>query len=335
MRNVFILICCALLLSAAKPPPPPLTLQQVIPLAGVHGRIDHLAIDLQRSRLFVAELGNDTVDVVDLASGRVRHRIGGLSAPQGLGYAPGADVLIVANAGDGAVRLFHGQDYTPAGSLMLGADADDVRIDPRTGHALVGYGAGGLAVIDPHRATKLATIALPAHPEGFELLADGRVLVNLPDAREIGVVDLAAGRQTGAWRNLAGAANFPMALSPEGQQVAVGFRAPPSLVLYDSGGGQTLREPACADADDVFFDARRARIYLLCGAGRIGVLQRQAMKLPPLPPIFTTPGARTGLFVPELDLLFVARPASGQAGAAILVYRPASPSSIAAAAGAK
>lgn len=44
----------------------PLILDYEIPLPETRGRIDHLAIDLKRQRLLVAELGNDTVDVVDL-----------------------------------------------------------------------------------------------------------------------------------------------------------------------------------------------------------------------------------------------------------------------------
>ncbi|MBS0641481.1 MAG: hypothetical protein JSS43_16560, partial [Proteobacteria bacterium] len=76
-------------------------LEQSIALPGVSGRIDHFSVDLKRRRLFVAELGNNTVDVIDLASASVVYRIAGLKEPQGLGFAPAADVLAVANAGDG------------------------------------------------------------------------------------------------------------------------------------------------------------------------------------------------------------------------------------------
>ena len=46
----------------------PLQLEAKIPLGDVRGRIDHMAVDLKRQRLFVAELGNDSVGVVDLAN---------------------------------------------------------------------------------------------------------------------------------------------------------------------------------------------------------------------------------------------------------------------------
>src|SRR5258708_37815254 len=77
-----------------------LTLESKIPLGDVVGRIDHLAVDLARRRLFVAELGDNSVGVVDLAGGKVLHRISGLKEPQGVGYVPTADTLYAANAGD-------------------------------------------------------------------------------------------------------------------------------------------------------------------------------------------------------------------------------------------
>ena len=148
--------------------PPPLVLERTIALKGVTGRIDHLAADLARKRLFVAELGNGTVDVIDLASGTVIHRIEGLKEPQGLGYAPAADILAVASAGDGSVRLFHGAELSPAGTVDLANDADSIRLDTRTGNLVVGYGSGGLAVIDPIKASVVSRIPLQAHPEGFQ-----------------------------------------------------------------------------------------------------------------------------------------------------------------------
>src|SRR5262247_495907 len=71
----------------------PLVLEATIPLRDVSGRIDHMAVDLARRRLAVAELGNDTVDVIDLGSGRVMHRIADLKEPQGIAFATAADAF--------------------------------------------------------------------------------------------------------------------------------------------------------------------------------------------------------------------------------------------------
>jgi hypothetical protein len=305
-----------------------LVLDHTIALKDVSGRIDHLAVDPARKRLFVAELGNGTLDVIDLAAAKVVGRIQGLKEPQGVTYAPGADILAIANGGDGVVRLFRGADLSPAGTVALGDDADNVRLDPRTGMLVVGYGTGGLAVIDPAKAMLVSRIRLPAHPEGFQLDPDThRAFVNVPDARQIAVVDMDAGRQAATWHLPDLRSNFPMAFDGARAVVAVVSRNPPRLVVFDVNSGSPIANLAsCGDADDVFFDGKRRRIYASCGDGSIDAWQEEAGRYRQLSSVRTASGARTSLFVPELDRLFVAARAGFfglGSGAAILVFRPA------------
>ena len=304
---------------------PRLVLEKAIPLDDVSGRIDHVAVDLKRDHLAVAELGNDTVDLIDLSTARVVHRIGGLHKPQGIAFVPSADLLAVANAGDGAVEFFRASDFSPLGGIDLGGDADNVRVDNGTGHLVVGYGDGGLAIIDPTTRSKLADIALQAHPEGFQLGLDGsRAFVNVPDARQIAAVDLISGKQTATWRVPDLESNFPMALDSQGRTLAIAFRGPARLALLDAASGAVIASvETCGDADDVFFDDRRRKIYVVCGAGAVDVFDRNNGGLRRIAQVETAPGARTGLFVPELDRLFVAsRAASPGTGAKVLVFRP-------------
>jgi YVTN family beta-propeller protein len=304
-----------------------LDIERTIPLKGVSGRIDHMAADLSRKRLFVAELGNDSVDVIDLATGAVVRRIEGLKEPQGIGYAPGADVLAVASAGDGTVRLFRGAELQPAGIVNLGDDADNVRLDTRTGNFVVGYGSGGLAVIDPLKASIASRIALRAHPEGFQLDPDKRrAFVNVPDAHQIAVVDMEAGRQAATWQTPDFRSNFPMALDAARGIAAIVFRSPSRLVIFDTSAGKpTGTFSTCGDADDVFFDAKRRRVYVSCGDGTVDAWQQDGSAFRHLSLLKTASGARTSLFVPDLDRLFVAARA-GYFGlgsdAALLVLRP-------------
>jgi len=313
--------------SRAAEPVRPLVLERTIPLPDVSGRIDHMALDLRRGRLFVAELGNGSVDVVDLVSGKTVQRITGLKEPQGAGYDPGADLLAVASSGDGSVRLFRGEDLQPAGTIALGEDADNVRLDPRGGHLVVGYGSGGLATLDPARQSVVGTVKLPAHPEGFQLDPDaGRAYVNVPDAGQVAVMDLQAGKQVASWRVPGGLrANFPMALDAATGVPATVFRSPARLVLMNiRTGAVTTSLPTCGDADDVFFDPKRRRLYISCGEGAVDVVQQDTAGDRLLARIRTQAGARTSLFVPEWDRLFVAARA-GLLGtdAALLVFRPA------------
>ena len=302
-----------------------LALEGKIPLPGVAGRIDHMAVDLGRKRLLVAALGNGTLDVVDLAGGYRVKQVAGLREPQGVAYAQKPDLVVVASAGDGSVRFFRSEDLAPAGSLTPGSDADNVRIDPRTGNAIVGYGSGGLAIIDPEKRSKVGDVKLAAHPELFQIdPPSGRVFINVPDAGQIAVVDLAAAMQI-AGSTLPGlSANFPLAIDGSGTAIAAVVRHPARLVLLDSKtGAATQQMDTCGDADDVFFDTKRRRIYVSCGAGAVDVFQGETAGYRPLARIETSSGARTSLFVPELDRLYVAARA-GLLGsdAAILVFRP-------------
>jgi len=151
--------------SAAEPTEvAPLLLEAKIPLGEVTGRIDHMTIDLPRHRLFVAELGNNTVGVVDLESRKVVQRLTKLAEPQGVGYLPANDTLYVANGGDGSVKIFRGPDYALAGRIDLGKDADNIRVDAATTLLYVGYGDGGIGVIDPQSNSKIKAFPLKVHP---------------------------------------------------------------------------------------------------------------------------------------------------------------------------
>jgi len=284
-----------------------------------------LSIDIKRQRLFVAELGNNTLGVVDLAAGKVMRRIEGLSEPQGVAYVPFADSVYVANGGDGSVWVLRGEDLASVGRIELGDDADNVRADVQRNRVLVGYGKGALAVIDPESRTQTADLRLKAHPESFQIDETGsQVFVNVPDAREIEVVDLAADGYL-SWPTLAAGSNFPMAIDGGAHRVLVAFRSPPTLMAFSSRDGSIIAKPEiCGDADDVFVDPRRHRLYVSCGEGMVDVLEQDGAGYRRFAQVPTVSGARTSLFVPR------ARPAvCGSAGgvnepAAIWVFRPAS-----------
>jgi DNA-binding beta-propeller fold protein YncE len=302
----------------------PLVLEVKIPLGQVRGRIDHLAVDVAHQRLFVAELGNDTVGVVDLAHHVVLRTLTGLHEPQGVGYEPSTDTLYVANAGDGTVQLFQGADLAPVGRIDLGEDADNVRIDPNTHRVIVGYGKGALAIIDPVSRKKIGDIKLKGHPESFQIAADGsQSIVNVPDAHEIAVLNFAQGKQTASWPVEGLSANFPMTLDKAGERFHVVFRHPATLAAFDARSGKKLYSiDTCGDSDDVFFDSMRSRAYVSCGEGFVEVIADQGNRYAKEANLTTSGGARTALFVPELDRYVLAVRASGQAPAAIWIFKP-------------
>lgn len=304
--------------------PAPLVFEAKIQLGSVRGRIDHFAVDLTRQRLYVAELGNDSVGAIDLKSGKVLSTLAGLREPQGVGYAASTDTLYVANAGDGSVHLFKGDDLSPSGRIDLGDDADNIRVDSRRNRVLIGYGDGALAVIDPAQKRKVSDVPLKAHPEAFQLAEGGsKIFVNVPDAHQIAEVDLAAGRQVLAISLDGARSNFPMAVDDDRHRVLVVFRSPPQLTAYSSQDAKPISSvETCGDADDVFVDAKRHRVYVSCGEGVVDVFADHDSRYERLARVPTSSGARTSLFVPELDRLYVAARSSFSAPAAIWVLRP-------------
>jgi len=301
----------------------PLILEAKIGLGTVEGRIDHMALDAKRERLFVAELGNDTVAVVSLPDRKVIHVIDNLKEPQGVGYLASNDTLYVANGGNGIVRMYAGADYSLREQLDLKDDADNIRVDTNSNQVFVGYGSGAIAVIEPATGQQVGNVALKGHPESFQLSRDGqRIFVNVPNIRAVAVIDRAAGKQVAQW-NLRYQGNFPMALDEPNQRVLVAFRSPPRLSAYAmKDGTQLATVDICGDADDVFVDVKRSRVYVSCGEGLIDVLESRDTAFARLARIPTEPGARTALFSPEQDRLFVAVRASPAEPAGIWIFRP-------------
>ena len=299
----------------------PLLLERKIPLGEVRGRIDHLAIDVKRNRLFVAQVEDETVAIVDLIGGKVIHSITGLKKPQGLAYIATTDVLYVASGGDGSVRLFNGDGYSEVGRINLGEDADNIR--EGADRIIVGYGNGGLALIATKTGEKVGDIPLKAHPEGFQLDHDtNRAFINDPANRAIVVVELATGKEVASWP-VENDSNFPMALDRASKHVLIASRNPARLAVFSTQDGSSVKATdLCGDADDMFVDAKRRRVYVSCGEGFLDIFDMRDGAYSRLARIATVAGARTSLFVPELDRLFIAARASPKERPALWVFMP-------------
>src|SRR5262249_31182753 len=148
---------------------PPLKLVQTIPLGMVEGRIDHMSADVKGQRLFLAALGNNTLEVVDLVQGRQVRSLAGLREPQGVVYVPALDQIVVANGNDGTVRTFDAKSFTTVSSVKVGDDVDNVRYDSAGARVVVGFGAGALGFVDVRTHKVVGTVKVSAHPESFQI----------------------------------------------------------------------------------------------------------------------------------------------------------------------
>jgi DNA-binding beta-propeller fold protein YncE len=299
-------------------------LKRTIPLPEVEGRIDHFAFDAAGERLFMCALGNNTMEVVDLRKGERVHSITGLGAPQGVAYIPALNRLLVANDKDGTCKIFDGKSFQQLHELNLNDDADNVRYDDAAKKIYIGFGNGGIAIVNAADGKQVGSIKLSAHPEAFELEKNGqRIFVNVPNARHVAVIDRSQGKVIATWKTDLVFGNFPMALDEANHRLFVGCRLPSKLVVLNTDSGDVVAKiDISGDPDDVFYDSKRHRIYAICGAGKIDIIeQTDASNYKTLTKIDTADGARTGLFVPERDTLFVAVPHRGSQQAEIRTYR--------------
>ncbi len=327
-----------------------------VPLDGVEGRLDHLAVDVRSQRLFVSSLENHTVEVVDLATRQRIHEITGIIEPQGLVFIPEKNRLLVCSRGDGTCRSFDANTFEEGPWADLGRNADNVRFD--AGAKIIYAGSGGepgnglLSAMDlasllpahqgghpaephspadflldrPRQADPKQEIPLPAHPESFQLdSANHRIFANVPDERRIVVIEVTPTNLAVAanWPVTVAEKNFPMALNAASSRLYIACRKPPCLASYDTQTGKLLSQTSCVgDADDLFYDPKLKRIYVIGGEGYVDVFQvpstgEEFARIAREP---TAPRARTGLFIPELQTLVVALPHTTNGPAAVLVF---------------
>jgi hypothetical protein len=303
--------------------PSPLKLKATIGLPGVEGRIDHFAFDAGGQRLFVCALDNNTVEVFDLHKGERIHSITGLGSPQGIAYIPELNRVFVANDKGGICKIYDGKSFQAVGELDLKDDADNVRYYDATKMIYVGFGSGGIAIVNGQDAKQIGSIKLSAHPEAFELEKNGkRIFVNVPNARNVAVIDQDKGAVTATWKTDLAFGNFPMALDETNHRLFVGCRVPSNLVVLNTDSGAVVAKIGISgDSDEIFYDSKRHRIYAVCGAGKIDVIeQTDPNNYRRSSETETVSGARTGLFVPEIDTLLIAVPHRGSQQAEVRVY---------------
>jgi len=304
---------------------PRLRLVQTIALEGLTGRLDHLTIDVKGERLFIAALGNDTVEVLDLRDGKRVQTLRGVHKPAGVLYIPDRNRLCVASGGDGSLKVYDATSYDLLKSFPDLDDADNLRYDSNKKLVYVGYGSGALAVIELAHFERVAELKLKGHPESFQLQSEGkRIYVNVPDARQVAVIDRERREQAAALPMEQSTGNFPMALDEPSRRLFIGCRKPAKLVILDSQTGAQVGDVAISDdTDDLFYDARRKRVYISCGEGFIDVVEQDsAGKYERAEHLTSFAGARTSYFSPESDRFYLAVPHKPDQSASIKIYQP-------------
>jgi hypothetical protein len=314
----------------------PLQRVQSIPMPGVVGRLDHLGVDIEGSRLFAAALGDrqNTVEVIDLKLGKRISSIGGQNMPQGVFYSADFKKVFVANGRDGAVKIFSGDKLLLLDSLSIGGNADHVGYDQVTKDLYVGTSipnsrAGALAIIDTQTNRQIGSIQTESRPGGIKVERSGRrIFVTLGGLPKVGVVDREKRQVAETWPLTGVSSVVALALDETHHRLFGGSNNPPMLIVLDTESGKQIAQLEGVEGiDDLWYDAERDRIYASGGraatAGFIYVYQQKGAggyeltaKVP------TRANAQTSIWVPQLNRLYVSASANDGEEAAILVFEP-------------
>ncbi|PWU02516.1 MAG: hypothetical protein C5B52_05340 [Bacteroidetes bacterium] len=300
-----------------------LQLIKTITLPGVKGRIDHLDVDLKDQIVYVAALGNNTCKVVDIQNEKVVHTISGLDEPQGVAYIPQQHEIFIANGGNGDCYFYNADNFEKTGTIPLGSDADDVRYDSSDKKIFVGYGSGGIAIIDAVNHKQIADVKLPGHPESFQIDKSlKRLFVNVPDAKTVAVIDLETNKLIAKWPNTKAEANFPMSLDSDRHIVFIGCRHPAKLIAKDGNTGNEIAVASLTgDSDDLYFDDQSKQIIASGGEGYISIFNTEGKAINQIANIKSRNGARTSLLISPIRVFVVAARSQSGNEAALLVYK--------------
>ena len=312
--------------SAAPQDARPLVLTEAIPLENIKGRFDHFGTSGRK--LFVSALGNNTVEVIDVSGRTLEQTITGVPNPQGVVYAPEVNELFVASS-KGKLYIYQGASFSLVTAIDFHGDVDNLRYDAANKRVYVGYGDDETAAIGAVDVTTNKRTdeeyKLGAHPESFQLEADGpNIYVNLPDLKQIAVINRST-HTISRW-SLTLEHNFPMALDEADHRLFVGTHQPARMAVLDTQSGKLIAAlPSVQDADDLFYDAARKRIYMAGGEGFIYAFQQKdSDHYELLAKIPTALGARTAGYFGKgkkgFDRFFLAVPARADHGAEIWIY---------------
>ena len=304
-------------------------------MPNVKGRLDHMDVDVNGKRLFVAGLENGTLEVVDLQSGKWMRSIPGFKKPQGALFVPELNKLFVASGDDGMLRVFRGDTLDLLDSIQLEPGPNRVVYEPNAKIVYVGYGGkdagrgyGKVGIIDAGDDKRIGDIKVSAHPSELLLNKSGTTLfVFISVANQLQVVDTNKREVVSTWK-VSSEHPGDAAFDESESRLFAGTRTPPEMIVLDAHSGKEIAHlPTAEGMDGVYFDRQRKRIYVSGGRELPDGLsyvyqQKNADYYETLGKIPTRSGAGTSFWSPELDRYFVAAPANGKQDAAVLVYAP-------------
>ena len=298
-------------------------LNQAIPLPRVHGGFNHMSVDDQHHRLFAPAPADGMLEVVDLTSGKLWRSLPAKRPTTAL-YAPDTRQLYLTSGRD---LVIYDDTLRVIASIDLHSRLDELQYDASARELIIGRmspGETGIAIVTVPAGKLAATVTLPSSPQGLAIEPGARRLfVNLPDDGAVVVIDLQKRKAVATWKLKGASDNFPIALSEKDGRLFVATRTPAEMLAIDARTGRTIaRVPCVDDADDMWYDAARSRIYISGGGGFLSVIQQQGPdRYRSLDQVRTAPHASNSTFSSRTKSLYIGVPPGNNQVAEIAVYR--------------
>ncbi|NDQ56012.1 MAG: YncE family protein [Acidipila sp.] len=310
----------------------PLKLLITTPLPGFTGDLDHFGLDLNGNRLFLAAEEQKTVEVFNLQTGERIHSIEGFGHPLVMAYLPESNRLIVTDGGENAVQLVDCKDYKIIGTIKLGPGVDHAALNPVNKYYYVESGGSSgapthvLSIIDTQSFKHVGDVAgLPGSGnEGMIVDRAGKKLyVNLTGSDEVGVIDLTTNRLVARWPLPQAHQAHAIALDEPHHRLFTATRQPARFIVFNIDSGSVVASlPSVAVNSDMSFDVSRKRIYVTGSEAASVFEQRDADHYRHIAEVPTAYRAKTSIFVPQLNRLYVALSGKGKPDAklALQIY---------------
>jgi DNA-binding beta-propeller fold protein YncE len=297
---------------------------------------DYLATDVAGGRVFATPQAAHAVAVFDVEASKLVTMVRGIGNPHGVFYSNRAKRLFVDDGEAGDVKVFDGNDFKLLKKIPVAAGANGSTFDPSTQLLYVNNGGrdAGLdhsfvSVIDTTTSTKVADIQI----DGLFLEASvidpatHRLYLNLEDKNAVAIIDLNTRKVVGNWPITHSHHNMPMAFDADHQRLYIGCRDGDmhgSIAVVDLKNGAELNTlPIGGWVDSIYYDAKRQRIYSSSGTGHLETYQLLPDgKYQKLESTDTAVMAKTSIYSPELDRMYVSVPHLGSTLAKILVFKP-------------
>ena len=322
---------CVIALKAQERPP--LKLIATTPMPGFTGDFDHFGLDLKGNRLFLASEDQKTVEVFDLRTGQRIHSIGGFGQPLTMAFLPESNRLIVTDGGDtDAVELVDCEKYKIIDAIKLGPGVDHGVYNPLNKYFYVENGGGPdgkshvLTIIDTQSFTRVGEVpGLPGNShEGMVIDREGkRLYVNLTGTDEVGVIDLETRQLIARWPLPDVHVAHAIALDEPNHRLFTATRKPPQFIVLDIDTGKVVTTLPCVGVNsDMSFDFARKRVYVTGSETASVFVQRDADHYVHIAEVPTAYRAKSSIFVPELNRLYIAASGKGRPDAKLqlLIY---------------